>query len=98
MANIFFISDTHFGHAGILSFKREDGSPLRDFLSVEEMDEHMVERWNSRAAASGVIPSPNSTFPVAKTRTVILGGLVFEYISNAIWLILSTIRSRAVIT
>ena len=47
MANIFFISDTHFGHAGILSFKREDGSPLRDFLSVEEMDEHMVERWNS---------------------------------------------------
>lgn len=47
MANLFVISDTHFGHANILSFKREDGSPLREFSSVEEMDEHMIERWNS---------------------------------------------------
>lgn len=47
MANIFIISDTHFGHANILNFLREDGSPLRRFDSVQEMDEHMVERWNS---------------------------------------------------
>lgn len=45
--NIWLISDTHFGHANILTFKTEDGSPLRSFSSVEEMDEHMVERWNS---------------------------------------------------
>ena len=47
MANIFFISDTHFGHANILNFKRDDGSPLRDFPCVEEMDQHIIDRWNS---------------------------------------------------
>jgi calcineurin-like phosphoesterase family protein len=47
VANIFFISDTHFGHAGILSFKKEDGSPLRHFASVQEMDQHIIDRWNS---------------------------------------------------
>lgn len=47
MANIFVLSDPHFGHAGILNFKREDGSPLRDFPSVREMDDYLVDRWNS---------------------------------------------------
>ncbi len=47
MSNIWIISDTHFGHASILTFKREDGSPLRDFKDVNHMDETMIERWNS---------------------------------------------------
>ncbi len=47
MANTFFISDTHFGHKNIITFKRGDNTPLRDFASVEAMDEHMVENWNS---------------------------------------------------
>lgn len=47
MANIFFISDTHFGHANILNFLRPDGSKLRNFESVEAMDEFMIDRWNS---------------------------------------------------
>lgn len=47
MANIFLISDTHFNHANILRFNRADGSPLRNFKDVEEMDEHMIECWNS---------------------------------------------------
>lgn len=47
MANTFFISDTHFTQESILTFKNKDGSPLRDFSSVQEMDEHMVEKWNS---------------------------------------------------
>lgn len=47
MANIFFISDTHFGHeACYTKFKREDGSPLRPFSSAAEGDEEMVARWN----------------------------------------------------
>lgn len=42
----YVISDTHFGHANILTFKRNDGSPLRIFNNIEEMDEHMVTQWN----------------------------------------------------
>lgn len=44
----FVISDTHFGHAATVErFRRPDGSMLRPFASVEEMDEEMVKRWNS---------------------------------------------------
>ena len=44
----FVISDTHFGHAAILSFKCNDGiTPVRSFASCEEMDETMVSRWNA---------------------------------------------------
>lgn len=47
MSNIFLISDTHWGHAAAVThFKREDGSPLRDFESAEQCDEFMVEQWN----------------------------------------------------
>jgi len=42
----YLISDTHFGHANCLNFKRNDGSPLRPFKTVEEMDETMVDNWN----------------------------------------------------
>ena len=42
----FLISDTHFGHANILTFKNADGTPVRDFSSLEEMNETMVDRWN----------------------------------------------------
>lgn len=47
MANIFIISDTHFGHSNILNFQNSDGSPVRSFSCVEEMDQHMIDRWNS---------------------------------------------------
>jgi calcineurin-like phosphoesterase family protein len=53
MTTVFVIGDTHFGHANILNFKKADGSPMRakpggiPFTDVEEMDEYMVERWNS---------------------------------------------------
>lgn len=45
---IFFLSDTHFSHTNILSFVRDDGTPVRpEFSTVEEMDEYMIEQWNS---------------------------------------------------
>lgn len=48
MANIFFISDTHWGHANILNFARPDGTRLRpEFKDVDEMNEAMVDRWNA---------------------------------------------------
>lgn len=46
MSRTFLISDTHFGHSNILTFKRDDGTPLRPFSSVEEMDETMIDNWN----------------------------------------------------
>jgi len=46
MSKTFLISDTHFNHNNILTFKREDGTPLRTFSSIEEMNETMVDRWN----------------------------------------------------
>ncbi len=46
MRNVWFTSDTHFGHANIVKFTYHD-APLRPFASVEEMDETLVERWNS---------------------------------------------------
>lgn len=45
--NIWVISDTHFNHANILTFKSDKGVPVRgQFSSVEEMNETMIERWN----------------------------------------------------
>lgn len=47
MSKTFLISDTHFGHTNILTFKTNEGTLLRNFSSVEEMDEHIIQKWNS---------------------------------------------------
>ena len=45
---IFLVSDTHFGHANILTFRGLNGQRIRpEFTDVEEMDETMVENWNA---------------------------------------------------
>ena len=49
MSERYVISDTHFGHTNAVEkFKRSDGSPLRDFESVEACDEFMIEQWNKK--------------------------------------------------
>lgn len=47
--DIWLVSDTHFFHENILSFKDEEGELIRGsiFSSVEEMNEALVENWNS---------------------------------------------------
>ena len=45
MSEVFLISDTHFGHEKILTFKHED-KPLRPFSSLTEMHVEMIDRWN----------------------------------------------------
>lgn len=47
MSNIFFVSDTHFDHENFLKFTDDAGNKIRPFSSVEEMNEFMIERWNS---------------------------------------------------
>lgn len=39
--------DHHFGHANILTFKRDDGTPLRPFKTLEEHDETIIANHNS---------------------------------------------------
>lgn len=46
MANTFLVSDTHFGHQGIVQFMGNNGTKLRPWTTTEEMDEAMVENWN----------------------------------------------------
>lgn len=46
MTNTWFISDTHFGHTNILTFKGDGDTPLRPFKTIEEHDETLVDNWN----------------------------------------------------
>jgi len=49
MPAVFLVSDTHFGHAGVCRFMRNDGvTKLRPWTDPDEMDEFMVRAWNER--------------------------------------------------
>jgi calcineurin-like phosphoesterase family protein len=46
---IFFTSDTHFGHQNILAYCN------RPFSTLEEMNEGLIDRWNSRVLDGDVV-------------------------------------------
>lgn len=48
MPSVWLTSDTHFGHAGVCRFLREDGTKLRPWDDPEAMDEAMIAAWNDR--------------------------------------------------
>ena len=49
MPSVFLVSDTHFGHAGVCRFTRNDGvTKLRPWDDPQEMDEAMIAAWNDR--------------------------------------------------
>lgn len=54
MSNTFFISDTHFGHAGIITFQH-DNKPLRPFSTIEEHDETLVNNWNNKVGVRDTV-------------------------------------------
>jgi calcineurin-like phosphoesterase family protein len=43
---VWVISDTHFGQSSVLTFKNNDGSPLRDFKDLDEMHQTIIDNWN----------------------------------------------------
>ena len=46
MANIFLASDHHLGHASIITFKDNAGNIIRNFNTLEEHDEHIIQQNN----------------------------------------------------
>lgn len=46
MADVFLISDSHFGHANILNFYNHQGVQLRPFFNMEDMHHCMISLWN----------------------------------------------------
>lgn len=46
---IFFTSDHHFGHRGIIQMSD------RSFLTVDDMDEELIKRWNERVRGSDIV-------------------------------------------
>lgn len=51
----FYISDLHFDHANILTFKDSDGNPTRPFKDLEEMQSIICHRWNSTVSNSDIV-------------------------------------------
>lgn len=55
MTNIFFISDTHFGHQNICKFTRDDGSKLRHWTDVDQMDSDLISKWNKKVGHNDLV-------------------------------------------
>lgn len=55
MSSIFLISDTHFTHHAMLNFTLPDGTRMRPFATVEEMDEYMIGRWNATVSPQCIV-------------------------------------------
>lgn len=49
MSNIFFTSDTHFGHANIIKYSN------RPFTSADYMDEVMITKWNDVVKQNDIV-------------------------------------------
>lgn len=49
ITKIWFTSDTHFGHQNILKFCE------RPFVSIEEMDNTIIERWNLKVGKDDIV-------------------------------------------
>lgn len=47
--NIFFTSDTHFGHANIIKYA------MRPYENVDQMNEDLIKRWNSVVGQDDIV-------------------------------------------
>lgn len=60
-SEVFFTSDTHFGHKKMAA--------LRGFADVDEMNERMVEVWNSIVPRTGVVYHMGDVSFMSKAKT-----------------------------
>lgn len=51
MINTWFISDTHFSHKNILEYEKD----ARPFVSIEEMNEKIIDNWNKNVKPNDII-------------------------------------------
>ena len=49
MSNIFFISDTHFGHVNVIRFCH------RPYTNVNDMDVDIIQKWNSVVSKNDIV-------------------------------------------
>lgn len=64
MSRMFVTADPHFSHEGVCKFLRNDGTKLRPWDNPADMDEALVDRWNSVVRA--------------QDRIYVLGDVVFK--------------------
>ena len=47
--NVWFISDTHFGHAKVIEYCN------RPFANIQEMDKELIKRWNAKVKSRDLV-------------------------------------------
>jgi len=57
MANIFLVSDTHFGHRNIIKFKSKlrEGEDLRPWDDLNHMNEELISNWNETVRPRDIV-------------------------------------------
>jgi calcineurin-like phosphoesterase family protein len=53
--DIWIISDTHYNQSDILTFHDFNGNRVRDFIDVDEMNEHIIDKWNSVVKPTDIV-------------------------------------------
>ena len=64
----FFTADLHFGHNNVVNFKNTDGTKARDFDTVQDMEDAMVQMHNE-------IVKPTDKVYMQETLLLMLEGL-----------------------
>lgn len=60
--DIWVISDLHYNHANILNFLDYNGNKTRDFETVEQMNEFLLDKWNSVVKKGDIVYTLGDTF------------------------------------
>jgi len=68
---VFIISDTHFSHENFCNFTDEHGNFIRPWRNVHDMDEALVENWNSVVSPSDKVYHLGDVWMRSKHRHIV---------------------------